>query len=169
MSVGQSSISLEVVKGLLQVQENAFRTMVEIMFKGIKGDMKEIRREMADLRSSLEFSQGNISSIENKLNAANDKLMLQDSAVETQVSYVNDLQDKVDYLENKSRRNNIRIIGVKEKDEETWEKGEELVKDLVDGLKIERAHRVGRKRNESEQRSDGSTYGPRPIVAKFLS
>ena len=41
--------------------------------------------------------------------------------------------------------------------------------ELPDDLKIERAHRVGRKRNESEQRADGSTYGLRPIVAKFLS
>ena len=124
MSVDQGSISLEVVKGLLQVQESALRTMVETMFKGIKDDIKEIRREVADLRSSLEFSQGNISSIENKLNAANDKLMLQDSAAETRVSYGNGLQDKVEYLENQSRRNNIRIIGV----EETWEKTEELRK-----------------------------------------
>ena len=42
MSVDQDSINFEVVKGLLQVQESAFRTMVEVMFNGLKDDIKEI-------------------------------------------------------------------------------------------------------------------------------
>eukprot|EP00112_Aurelia_sp_Birch-Aquarium-sp1_P000644 Seg106.6 transcript_id=Seg106.6/GoldUCD/mRNA.D3Y31 product="hypothetical protein" protein_id=Seg106.6/GoldUCD/D3Y31 len=88
------------------------------------------------------------------------------------------LHDQVEYLENQSRRNNIGIVGVSEleDEDETWEKSEEMVKQLVndklaltDDLQIERAHRVGKERNKEETRSDGSKYGPRPIVAKFLS
>ena len=176
MPEDNSSIGLEIVKGLLQVQESAFRAMVEMMFNGLKEDIKEIRRDVADLRSSLEFSQANISTIESKLDAANDKLVFQGNAVEAHVGNVGGLQDKVEYLENQSRRNNVRIIGVEEGDDETWDKSEEVVKELVkkklelsDDLQIERAHRVGRKRNHEETRPDGSTYGPRPIVAKFLS
>ena len=56
---------------------------------------------------------------------------------------------------------------------ETWEKSEEIVKELVKNklelskdLHIEGAHRVGKKK---ETRQDGSKYGPRPIVVKLLS
>ena len=41
--------------------------------------------------------------------------------------------------------------------------------ELTNDLQIERAHHVGKKRNKEETRPDGSKYGPRPIVAKFLS
>ena len=54
------------------MQESAFHALVEMMFNGLKEDIKEIRRDVADLKSSLEFSQANISTIESKLDAAND-------------------------------------------------------------------------------------------------
>ena len=131
MSENNSLIGLEVVKGLMQVQESAFRAMVELMFNGLKEDIKEIRRNVADPRSSLELSKANISTIESKLNAANDKLVLQGDAVKAYVGNVGGLQDKVEYLENQSRRKNIRILGVEEGDDETWEKSVEVVKELV--------------------------------------
>ena len=57
MSGDKGSISLRVVKSLLQVQESAFRVMVEMMFKGLRDDIKEICSDVAALQSSLEFSQ----------------------------------------------------------------------------------------------------------------
>lgn len=171
-------ITMEAMKGLMEIQERAFRSMVEIMFNGLKDDIKEIRKDVQDLRSSLEFSQTNISAIESKLDAANSQICLQSTTIEEHVNNVGSLHDQVEYLENQSRRNNIRIVGVDEleNEDETWEKSEEVVKKLVndkleltDDLQIERAHRVGKKRNKEESRPDGSKYGPRPIVAKFLS
>ena len=84
---------------------------------------------------------------------------------------------KLEYLENQNRRNNLRIDGIPEDRYETWEQTEEKVKSiLLNKLKleeqplIERAHRIGRRRN-----SDDSTSGqgsnvrlrPRTIVCKF--
>ena len=176
MPVEDSLISLEVVKGLMEVQERAFRTMIEMMFNGLKEDVKETRRDVSDLRSSLEFSQVSISSIEAKLEAVNTQIATQAKSVEAYGSNVGSLEDQVEYLENQSRRNNIKIIGVAEQENETWEKSEELVKGLVkeklgvtDDLEIERAHRVGKKRCHNETCPDGSSFGPRPIVAKFMS
>ena len=59
-----------------------------------------------------------------------------------------DLEDKHEHLENMSRRNNVKIIGLNEDtgNEKTWEDTEELVittikKKLdIEGVKIERAH-----------------------------
>eukprot|EP00112_Aurelia_sp_Birch-Aquarium-sp1_P014296 Seg3079.3 transcript_id=Seg3079.3/GoldUCD/mRNA.D3Y31 product="hypothetical protein" protein_id=Seg3079.3/GoldUCD/D3Y31 len=102
----------------MEVQERAFRSMVEIMFTGLKEDIKEIRKDVQDLRSSLEFSQANISAIESKLDAANSQIILQSKAAEEHMDNVGILHDQVEYLQNQSRRNNIRIVGVTELEDE---------------------------------------------------
>ena len=77
--------------------------------------------------------------------------------------------DVTDYLENQSRRNNLRIDGVKERGGETWEMTEEALRrtfehglkmptEQVRSLAIERAHRTG-----------GKTDRDRTIVVKFAS
>jgi DNA-directed RNA polymerase beta subunit len=70
-------------------------------------------------------------------------------------------------LENRSRRNNLRIDGVKEKPGETWNECENTVKDIFKNqLKInsevvvERAHRVGKTKDSKI---------PRTIVLKLLN
>ena len=165
MPEGKGIANIEAIKGLMEVQERAFRSMIEIMFNS---------KDVQDLKSSLEFSQTSISSIESKLDAVDGQIDLESKAVEEQVSNVNSLQGQVEYLENHSRRNNVRIVGVEELpgENETWEKSEEMVKELVkdklelsEDLHIERAHRVGKKK---ETRQDGSKYSPRPIVVKLL-
>eukprot|EP00794_Sanderia_malayensis_P002193 gene2193-2496_t len=117
----------------------------------------------------------NISTIESKLEAANTQIAAQAKAVKACVSNVGGLEDQVEYLENQSPRNNIQINGVAGQENETWEKSEELVKELVKekleptgNLEIERAQSVGKKRSHDQARPDGSSYGPRPIVAKFV-
>ena len=48
------------------------------------------------------------------------------------ITRVEDLEDKQDYAENKSRRNNLKLIGVPESSEEkTWDDTKPIVKDLV--------------------------------------
>ena len=104
MPEGKGFVNIEAVKGLMEVQERAFRSMIEIMFNGLKEDIKEIRKDVQDLRSGLEFSQTSISSIESKLDAVDGQIDLQSKAVGEQVSNVNSLQGQVEYLENHSRR-----------------------------------------------------------------
>ena len=72
------------------------------------------------------------------------------------------LEEKVDYLENQSRRNNIVIYGVGEEEDENWEMTSIIVRHVIkqtgvnlDDRDLERAHRVGRGRY------------PRPIVCKL--
>ena len=51
-------------------------------------------------------------------------------------------------LEDRSRRDNLRVDGLKEIDNETWEKTEEILQQMIrdvlelEGINIERAHRV---------------------------
>lgn len=73
-------------------------------------------------------------------------------------------KDKLRILEDRNRRNNLRIDGINENLNETWEESEKKVKDLIrdtmkieENICIERAHRVGRK-------DQGKT---RPIIFKL--
>ena len=81
------------------------------------------------------------------------------------------MDDTIDYLENQSRRNNLRIDGVKERAEETWaDTGQALRKvletdlkmpaDLVKAIAIERAHRTGGAQNADRART---------VVVKFTN
>lgn len=93
------------------------------------------------------------------------------------------LKNKLAYLEDQSRRNNIVIYGIPESNEESWADCEEKVIDNLneklkleiplDKSKIERAHRLGKKSTAQTAGVHSETgYGenkPRPIICKFSS
>ncbi|XP_044168301.1 uncharacterized protein LOC122952486 [Acropora millepora] len=78
---------------------------------------------------------------------------------------------KLEYLENQSRRNNIRVSGIPESPDETWEVAEAKVKQAIQeqlgvDVDIERAHRVER-RNRDRSSQDTQQRKPRTIVCKL--
>ena len=74
------------------------------------------------------------------------------------------IHNKLVELEDRSRRNNKTIDGIKEHNKESWEECERRVHSMlkewldIENVEIERAHRVGRK----------SRNKPRTIVCKLL-
>lgn len=78
------------------------------------------------------------------------------------------LLDKLDDLENRSRRNNICFDAIPESDKETWAQTEEKIKEVISsklkiktkGIVIERAHRIGKKKRADK---------PRTAIARFLN
>eukprot|EP00112_Aurelia_sp_Birch-Aquarium-sp1_P024466 Seg776.4 transcript_id=Seg776.4/GoldUCD/mRNA.D3Y31 product="LINE-1 type transposase domain-containing protein 1" pseudo=true protein_id=Seg776.4/GoldUCD/D3Y31 len=88
--------------------------------------------------------------------------------------HADQVESQLEYLENQSRRSNVRIAGISEdKDtEKSWDDTEKVVKKIVkeklnitEDLEIERCHRVNR-RNKSYRKPNQEDQ-PRPIVAKF--
>ena len=79
----------------------------------------------------------------------------------------------MEYLENQSRRNNIRVSGIPESPGETWTDSENKVKEaikssLVLDIEIERPHRVDkRKKVGGKQQSKEEKEKPRTIVWKL--
>ncbi|KAI8499875.1 hypothetical protein Bbelb_221920 [Branchiostoma belcheri] len=161
------SISLSVVKELLELQERNFKSFLDTIMESTHKRMDNIIREVQEIKDSLQYSQKEID--ENKINLLRHVQKVED--IDTEITLlkkditVNDT--KVDYLENQSRRNNILIDGVADTKDETWEQCEQKVRELVKEklkldpkqIEIERAHRNGRF-------NDGGR--PRPIVAKLL-
>ena len=75
--------------------------------------------------------------------------------------------ERLDYLSDQSRRDNLIFTQIGEEKDENWEQSEKKVIDFIDKelklkVKLERAHRTGQKENKKKT-------GPRNIVAKFAS
>ena len=81
-------------------------------------------------------------------------------------------EEKLQYLENQSRRNNVRIDGIPEEDNETWLNTETKAKELLQEKLhfsfepvIERAHRTGTRSRPDA--ADGINTRPRTIVCRL--
>ena len=88
-----------------------------------------------------------------------------------------DMESKHEHLENMSRRNNIKILGLLEDKlkEKSWNDTEELVKGVIKEklkfdteVKIERTHRVGKPRAPFEIMEDGSRKKIPPCPTSML-
>ncbi len=177
---GSEYVTMEVVRELLSVQLQSFKSAVELLTGRINDDIKAIRDDVNDLKSGLSFTCKDVEDIQGKLTALESNCQQIESGVKDQRSIVDSLEDQMEYQENQSRRNNVKLIGIPESDgPESWSDSEKIFMDNVkaelhieEDLQIERAHRVGSKRQESTYvRRDGSVAPskPRPIVAKLKS
>ena len=129
----------------------------------LKKEVATLMTEVSELKGAAQFQ----SDIDDKVSKE-----LQES---TNVKAINnknvELEEKLAELEDRNRRNNIRICGLDESDtDETWEQTEVVVKKLLDeeleikDVSIERVHRNGQKR-----RTENRSYVPRSITMKLLN
>ena len=103
---------------------------------------------VTSLKASLEFTQkdvGDLLSLTSTLVSAEKDIAEIKNSVELH-------GNKIEYQENQSRRNNIRVFGVPESAGETWESAETNVKDAIKEklnieVDIERVHRVERRKS----------------------
>ena len=124
---------------------------------------------VASLKASLEFTQkdvGNLLSLKSKLVSAEKDIVEIKNSVEL---YGN----KIEYQENQSRRNNIRVFGIPESAGETLESAETKVKDAIKEkldieVDIEHAHRVERRKSGGINQHQAGAK-PRVIVCRLGS
>ena len=152
---GEKMISLSVVRELMQVQMACFNEIVQNLSKKVDNIMCDVQ----DLKTSFNYTNAHheekinefANNIERvKIEISNTKLLNVQERVElkTQARKLTDLEDR-------SRRNNLRIDGMKEHHGESWEITETKVKALFkdrlqirEEVEIDRAHRVGQLKND---------------------
>lgn len=156
--VDETLVSLKFVKELLEQQQSMMKTFISAFMDSVNVRIDSLMKDVASIGTSLEFTQGQVDElIKNELNLKGIK------------SNIEHLEDKIDDLENRSRRNNLCFEGIEESTNETWQDTENKVKylisshmpEVVGDIVIKRAHRVGR-RSSAESK-------PRKIVARFLN
>ena len=123
----------------------------------MKGEIFELKTENSSLKQELTTTREKASKAEERA-----------QALETKVFAV---EAKINDLEQRGRRNNIRIFGVPEKKNETVEGVETEVKKTfkrmgldVGPRDIEVVHRVGRRETDSGQ---ADSQRPRPIIVRM--
>ena len=172
-------VSLAVVRELLETQERVFKQFIELHTSSVKEEIHSLRKYVDDLKNSLAFSQKDIDDVKEKCFRAEERLMDVEDSIALNLTGINELHDKQEYLENHSRGNNVKIFGIPEKDpkegRETWEESEEKAKEAIrtnlkitEVINIDRAHRVGKPRPQFRH-VEGSKIksDPRPIIVRF--
>ena len=173
-------VPLSIVKELLKAQETTMKSFltafVEETIKRIDKRIDDLSKEVKSIITSLEFTQEELKDLKevhaNLKKSTASKADLECAVIKSwkradEVKEpIEELEVKVDYLENHSRRNNLCFDGIKEDANESWSDSEEKVRKLlstnlkvsIDDFTIERAHRVG-KNNQAGK--------PRTIVVKI--
>ena len=119
---------------------------------------------ISDLTKSLEFTQAEVHDLKrgaDNFKKSNSELQ---AKIQDYEKKLHDLLLRLNYQEDYSRRNNLRISGLEEpRSNETWEQTSTLVNELftsklqLPNMKLERAHRVG----------PASPSRPRTVVVRF--
>ena len=141
-------VSIATVKQMLDVQQSMLKTLFDSFISTVNARVHKLADSVVSLKASLEFTQkdvGDLLSLKSKLVSAEKDIVEIKNSVEL---YGN----KIEYQENQSRRNNIKVFGIPESAGETWESAETKVKDALKEklnieVDIERAHRVERRKS----------------------
>ena len=163
---------------MFKVQEEAIRKIVsscnsdtivrlDQLSEEIQDNNKRLERlnkETVDLKISLETSQ---EVFEKKFQKVDGNLSKQKHKEDINELWEDNDQlcERLRDLEDTSRRDNLRIDGIAEVGNETWEQTEEILQNLfkeklqLESISVERAHRVGDKENNNK----------RTIVVKLAS
>ncbi|KAK3881888.1 hypothetical protein Pcinc_013713 [Petrolisthes cinctipes] len=143
-------MDLDAVKVLLESQERTFRSALELVVEQWKERIRLVEGKMTDLTKSLEFSQAEILDLKNNEKVLQKLNKEKQVAVEELQSRVAELNHRLNYQEDYTRRNNLRISGLKEQPVgETWEQTAVNVSKILEdklqlpSVNLERAHRVG--------------------------
>lgn len=129
------------------------------LFEKNSMEINTLKQEQEDLKTSLNFIEADFSKkLETEVNR-----QIQERE-EVRASGYQDLFEKSRQMEDRSRRSNLRIDGLSEDSNESWEETEQKVNELVmnklglTNVEIERAHRTGSKTGAK----------PRTVIVKFL-
>ena len=130
--------------------------------------MKNNEDTIKDLQTSVEFTQNlRDDKIKDFSKEWETKMETFKENVKEKLCTTDSLKEKLRVLEDRGRRNNLKIDGINESEKETWEECEEKIKEVlekhmkINGIEIERAHRMGRKQHGEER--------PRTIIFKLLN
>ena len=102
-------ITLATVRELLKVQESTFKSLFESTIHALTLRVDSVVKDVQEMKTSLQFTQKDVEDLKPihvKLEGINkelDKMISRDLASHSQ---------KMEYLENQSRRNNIRLNGI---------------------------------------------------------
>lgn len=164
-------MDLSVIQTLISTQDKAYQSALEIFMNQINGRLQAFQGMVTELTRSLEFTQGEVGDLQQQVKRLENEKKKNEALIEKltgdlQASdkVISELEERCNYQEDYSRRNNVRITGLQELQGETWEQTTVQVSKLLEEKlqlpkpELERAHRVGPRRHDQ----------PRQVIARFI-
>ena len=109
-------VSLATLREILQIQERMFKNMFESVLSSVNTRFYNVVKSVEQLKASLEYSQQDIDDLKEAADAMDDM----DTELEDIQRDLHKHDEKLEYLEKQSRRNNVPIDGISKEDNETW-------------------------------------------------
>ena len=130
---------------LLQMQQSTFQaclqSFVEATNKRFDNLVRNNAKEIAELRASVQFTQKETDDMKQAVRSQSEQVRDNIRGIDAAAAAQREIEDGIDYIENQTRRNNLRIDGVIESPAETWADTEAAVrKTLVTSLKLSERH-----------------------------
>ncbi|XP_065678253.1 repetitive organellar protein-like [Hydra vulgaris] len=185
----QESSLLKIVSGNASIQNDKMDKILHSIenitnrISKVEKKQQSLQKCIDDLQKSIEFTQDTLineklvhveKELKKLMNTEITKVVNQTVQLKTtqiEASKLNDaLQEKIRKLEDRNRRNNIKIDGVRENEKETWDQTEKKVQQIfndqlkISNIIIERAHRIERRFNAEKIKNK-----PRTIILKLLN
>ena len=172
--MSNKSFTAEQVKVIMQMHEESILKFIKMNFELVTTRIDMLAKDVQDMKTSLNFTgkdnHEKITKLQEQLKEVKTEVKTSvANLAEMHVRNTTDLQldkEKINDLENWSRRNNIRVDGIQENKDKTWEETERKLKIIIkEELKIqkdiviERAHRTGEFKENRH----------RTIIAKVLN
>ena len=159
-------VSRNEVELLLKTQRECYNDSMQCLMNSFNERLGKLEKELYESKTEIALLRQENSSNETKISSLVDRICQLETSEHNLGNIQQPIFDRLDSLEDHSRRNNIRVDGLAEQNvNENWEQTAEAVRKLVkdnlgiaENITIERAHRVGRKSSEK----------PRTVIAKFL-
>ena len=160
------------------LQENNERSLIDTIRKTVKEDCKDHETKMRkmisknlqntndrldklskginELTKTIEFTQDQLEGKINNIKENIKHLEISIKGIEDDLLDPDNVISKLIELEDRSRRNNLRVDGIKEKPNETWDdckiKIQRLIKNKLkinEHIEIDRCHRLSKKKNQN--------------------
>ena len=150
----------KIVKDELASHQLAIKEMINDNIKVTNDRLDRISQDVTDLKQSLEFTQEQMKEEINKIKKDLKDLDKNINEVQQDLLDPKYLSSRLIELEDRSRRNNLRIDGIDEKPNETWDECEAGVQELIevnlgitDTIEFERCHRISAQTNSSKNQN----------------
>ena len=130
---------------LLQMQQSTFQaclqSFVEATNKRFDNLVRNNAKEIAELRASVQFTQKETDDMKQAMRSQSEQVRANIRGIDAAAAAQREIEDGIDYIENQTRRNILRIDGVIESPAETWADTEAAVrKTLATSLKLSKRH-----------------------------
>lgn len=147
-----NTLPISIVKELLAQQREDFVSLITSMSNAFHTRFDKLHETVIELKCSIEYSQKDIDNLKKQTISQQELLVKKGNDLVILGDNVDKHASKLDYIENQTRRNNVRFDGIPESTPkaETWQESEEKVRNILktklgmtNTVHIERAHRVG--------------------------